>query len=130
MVVPVIAVLVGLLAVLVALARDREAVAHAVPGPDWDPLPEPADLARVTFPRALPGYDPATVEVTFEALVAAYVDLYAAAPPEVRDRARRRATARAGVHEPPAPPAAQPVETDEGVILPASEDAPADEPPA
>jgi hypothetical protein len=121
MVVPVVAVLIGLLAVLVALSRDREAAAHAVTGPDWDPLPEPADLARVTFPRALPGYDPATVEVTFETLIGAYVDLYAAAPPDVRERARRRAAARTGVEIPPAPEGP----AEEGDILP-----PSGEPPA
>jgi hypothetical protein len=121
MVVAVIAGLVGLLTVIVAFYR-QDAVLDppAEPGPDWEPLPAPNDVARPAFPVAFPGYDPAVVDATIEALLVAYEELWAAAGPDARERARRGATRRRGVADdggalprpeagtPPALPAVQP----------------------
>lgn len=95
MAVVVVACLIGLVAVALALLRDRP-LADRLRAPDWDPLPAPVDVARVDFPLAFPGYDPATVELTLETLNDAYADLLAVAPPAVVERARRRAALRAG----------------------------------
>jgi hypothetical protein len=86
--------LVGLAVVAVALWRDDDVDAPGPGAPDWDPLPLPGDLARIDFGLRVPGYDPATVDVTFDALVAAYADLLAEADPATRDRARRRVEQR------------------------------------
>jgi hypothetical protein len=91
--------LVGLAVVLVALWRDEPIAPRGASarGPDWRGLPEPSDLVRVGFPLSFPGYDPATVDLTLDALVRAYEDLWVVAPEDVRDRARRRAAARDGI---------------------------------
>jgi hypothetical protein len=117
----VLATLVGLAVVAVALLRDepivpRGAVAAA---PRWQGLPEPADLARVSFPFSMPGYDPAAVDVHFEALVRAYETLWSAAPEDVRHRARLRADARAGRL---APPADDEIEDIDAAVVPAPPD--------
>lgn len=99
----VLASLAGLAVVAVALLRDEPIVPRGavVAGPRWQGLPEPADLARVSFPFSIPGYDPAAVDVHFEALVRAYETLWSAAPEDIRHRARLRAEARAGRLDPP-----------------------------
>lgn len=96
MTVIVLTTLLGAAAVVVALARDEPMTPRAAAGtrPSWTGLPEPSDLARVSFPSAWSGYDPASVDVHFEAVLRAYEELWAAAPPEVRERARRRAEGR------------------------------------
>jgi hypothetical protein len=96
MLVAVLAGFVGLVTVLVALQLDRPLDPEPIQ-PDWDVLPDPSDLARVSFPVSVSGYDPATVEVTFEALAAAYADLLAVADARTIERARRRAALRLGV---------------------------------
>ena len=95
--VAIVASLLGLVAVLVAYYRDPPLAERTVAPPDWDVLPSPGDLARVEFPVAVPGYDPATVELHFELLTRAYADLLAVAPPEVIARARHRAAVRLGL---------------------------------
>lgn len=95
--VAIAASVVGLLVVLVAYYRDEPLEQRRLHHPQWDLLPDPADLARTEFPLAFPGYDPATVEVHFDTLARAYADLLAVAPPEVVARARRRAAVREGL---------------------------------
>lgn len=84
-----IACLVGLVIVLVALARDEPLAAPGPPAPAFDALPTPADVVRARFPLAWPGYDPAAVEVHLDAVARAWADLLAVAPPEVVERARQ-----------------------------------------
>jgi DivIVA domain-containing protein len=96
MVVPVLLSLLGLGAVIVALLQDPPLPPSGPSPPDWDPLPAPADISRARFPQAMAGYDPATVDVTLDAVAAAYADLLAVAPPEVVARARARAERRTG----------------------------------
>ena len=96
MVLASIVTIVGLILVLVVYYRDPPIHERLVVRPRWDALPDPSDVARTEFPVAPLGYDPATVEVHFEALNRAYGDLLAAAPPEVIKRARQRATMRRG----------------------------------
>lgn len=93
----VVTTLLGLAVVAIALLRDEPIVPRgaAAAAPRWRGLPEPADLARVSFPFSFPGYDPAAVDVHFEALVRAYETLWTAAPEDVRHRARLRADGRA-----------------------------------
>jgi DivIVA domain-containing protein len=107
MVVAVIAGLVGLVTVVVAFYRqDALLDPPRDPEPDWGPLPTPNDVARPTFPVAFPGYDPAAVDATLEALVIAYEELWTAAGPDARERARRAASRRRGGDAPaPLPPA-------------------------
>jgi DivIVA domain-containing protein len=93
MLVAAIACLVGLAAVLVALYRDEPVSVRRV-SPDWGPLPSPAEVAAASFPLTLRGYDPATVDAHIDRLRQAYDDLLAVAPPEVIERAHRRASAR------------------------------------
>ncbi len=103
-----VALLLGLVTVLLAVYRDPELQPPRPAAPDWDLLPMPADVARIDFPLALPGYDPASVETHLEVLRRAYEDVVAVAPPEVLARARRRAAERAGValeEDHPVPPA-------------------------
>lgn len=100
MTVAIIAGVVGLAAVLVAFYRDPPVEEHRVRDPDWDLLPDPGDVARTEFPMAMPGYEPATVELHFDMLTRAYADLLACATPEVLARARHRAAVRRGI-EPP-----------------------------
>lgn len=90
--------LIGLTVVLAALWRDEPVTPRGAAGvgPAWTGLPEPSDLARVEFPLAFPGYDPASVEVTYEAVVRAYEDLWAVTPQDVRQRARSRVATREG----------------------------------
>ncbi|HEY8338943.1 MAG TPA: DivIVA domain-containing protein [Egibacteraceae bacterium] len=109
MVVAVLACAVGLAVVAWTLLRDDLLPAPAPrSAPDWGPLPEPADLLRLEFPKSVPGYDPASVDAHLDALVVAYRDLLAEAPPEVVARARRRAAARRGLPlDEPAPSAPQ-----------------------
>ena len=95
--VAVVASLLGLVVVLVAYYRDTSLAEVAPAEPDWDLLPAPSDAARSDFPLAFPGYDPATVELHLDRLAGAYADLLAVAPPEVVERARRRAALRLGV---------------------------------
>jgi len=100
------ALLLGLVVVVLAVYRDARIEDPRPAGPDWGLLPMPSDVARIDFPLALPGYDPASVETHLEALRRAYEDVVAVAPPEVLARARRRAADRAGVRaedDPPAP---------------------------
>jgi hypothetical protein len=80
MLVAVIACLVGLVVVIVALARDEPLARPATP--DTPPT------ARSSFPLTSPGYDPAAVEVYLDALARALADLLAGAPPEILERAR------------------------------------------
>src|SRR5688500_9957995 len=96
MVLASIVTVIGLVVVLYAFYRDPPIHDRLVVRPRWDALPDPSDVARTEFPVAPLGYDPATVEVHFEALNRAYSDLLAAAPPEVVKRARQRAAMRRG----------------------------------
>ena len=102
--VAIVASLLGLVAVLVAYYRDPPLAERGVRLPDWDVLPDPGDLARVEFPVAVPGYDPATVEFHFDLVTRAYADLLAAATPEVITRARHRAAVRLGLDPELLPP--------------------------
>jgi hypothetical protein len=102
--VAIVASLLGLVAVLVAYYRDPPMAERRVQAPDWDVLPDPGDLARVEFPIAVPGYDPATVEFHFDLVTRAYGDLLAVAPPEVIARARHRAAVRLGLDPDAIPP--------------------------
>ncbi len=86
----------GLAAVLIALYRDEPLPVTKPALPEWDLLPTPSEVARGEFGLAFPGYDPASVEIHFDLLRRAYDDLYAAATPEVLERAQRRAHLRAG----------------------------------
>lgn len=105
MVVAVFACVLGLAVVAWALYRDDPLPVPAPrSAPDWGPLPEPADLVRLEFPKTVPGYDPASVDAHLDALAVAYRDLLAEAPPEVVARARRRAAARRGIDLPPEQP--------------------------
>lgn len=97
MYVAIVASLVGLVVVLVAYYRDPPLRPHRLQPQDWDVLPMPADIARIEFPMAFPGYDPATVEHHFDLLTRAYSDLLAAAPPEVIARARQKAALRQNI---------------------------------
>ena len=102
--VAIVASLLGLVAVLVAYYRDPPLVDRRAQLPDWGVLPDPADLARVEFPVAFPGYDPATVEFHFDLVTRAYGDLLASATPEVIARARHRAAVRQGLDPDQLPP--------------------------
>ena len=102
--VAIVASLLGLVAVLVAYYRDPPLAERRVAAPDWDLLPSPGDLARIEFPVAVPGYDPATVEFHFDLLTRAYSDLLAVAPPEVIAKARHRAAVRLGLDPDQIPP--------------------------
>lgn len=102
--VAIVASLLGLVAVLVAYYRDPPLAERTVAPPDWDVLPSPADLARIEFPVAVPGYDPATVEFHFDLVTRAYADLLAVASPEVIARARHRAAVRLGLDPDLIPP--------------------------
>jgi len=93
--------LIGLAAVLFAVYRDRAVVVHGPVAPDWDALPAPADLGHTAFPLAVPGYDPATVDIHLDRLCRAYADLYAAAPEDVREAARAEAALHRGEQPPP-----------------------------
>lgn len=102
--VAILVTLLGAVTVVVALLRDEPMTPRGAAGarPSWRGLPDPADLARVSFPSALSGYDPASVDVHFESVLRAYEDLWAVATPEIRERARMRAEARDGrAVEPP-----------------------------
>lgn len=88
--------LIGLAAVLFAVYRDRSVVLHEPAAPDWDVLPAPADLGHTVFPLAVPGYDPATVDIHLDRLRRAYTDLYVAAPHDVRVAARAEAALQRG----------------------------------
>jgi hypothetical protein len=116
--VAIVASLLGLVAVLVAYYRDPPMAERRVEAPDWDVLPDPGDLARVEFPIAVPGYDPATVEFHFDLVTRAYGDLLAVAPPEIVARARHRAAVRLGL-DPDAipPPPTRAVEQPPGTAL-------------
>lgn len=114
MVVAVLVSVLGLVTVVVALFRDAPLGMPPAPQADWDLLPTPSDVSRVEFPVSFPGYDPATVETTFEALRAVYADLLAAATPEVLARARQRSALRQGLPVPAA--AAEPVIGHGGVL--------------
>lgn len=103
MTVAIVAGVLGLIAVLVAYYRDAPGKEQGVVAPAWDLLPDPSDVARTEFPMAVPGYEPATVEMHFDLLTRAYADLLASAPPEVIARARHRAAVRQGI-EPPEEP--------------------------
>lgn len=94
--------LLGLAAVLFAVYRDRTVLERGPAAPDWDALPAPVDLGHTTFPLAVPGYDPATVDLHLDRLRRAYTDLYAAAPDDVR-AAARASSVPAPPQEPPAP---------------------------
>jgi hypothetical protein len=94
-VVAVIAVA-GLLVVLLALQRDAEIDLPAPQAPDWGPLPTRSDLAHTEFPLRVPGYDPASVDLAFDALADSYADLLAEADRATIARARRRAELRLG----------------------------------
>jgi hypothetical protein len=85
---------VGLLVVLLALWRDSPLEQPGPALPTWDGLPSRGDLARLDWPLRVPGYDPATVEQTFDLLADAYADLLAEADPAAVARAARRAAAR------------------------------------
>ena len=100
----IVASLLGLVTVLVAYYRDAPLEQRTLVAPSWDVLPDPAEVARVVFPMAVPGYDPATVEFHFDLLTRAYADLLAVAPPEVLTRARHRAAVRRGIDPDTLPP--------------------------
>jgi hypothetical protein len=88
----------GLLTVVVALHAQQEPLPEPGPAPpDWDGVPTPSDLARVSFPLRVPGYDPATVDATFHQLAQAYGDLLAESDPATVARARRRSLRRMGL---------------------------------
>ena len=95
--VAIVASLLGLVAVLVAYYRDPPLPQRRRELPDWDVLPDPGDLARIEFPMAIPGYDPATVEFHFDLVIRAYGDLLACSSPEAVARARHRAAVRLGL---------------------------------
>ncbi|HWH31277.1 MAG TPA: hypothetical protein VNU01_01255 [Egibacteraceae bacterium] len=98
MLVAAVTTLLGAVVVAAALLRDEPMTPRGAAGarPAWQGLPEPADLARTSFPQALAGYDPASVDVHFERMLRAYEDLWAVASPELRERARMRAASRSG----------------------------------
>jgi hypothetical protein len=85
--------LVGLVVIAWAVHRVDRAEDPAVV-PDWEAIPVPSDLTQIDLPVTYPGYDPASVEAALDAMRQAYTDLYVAAPPEVIERARRRAALR------------------------------------
>jgi hypothetical protein len=88
----------GLLTVVLALLGQRDPLDAPGPvPPDWDIVPTPSDLARVTYPLRVPGYDPATVDATFDLLAQAYTDLVAVADAATLRRARRRTALRLGL---------------------------------
>lgn len=97
MVVALVAGVLGFCTVVVAWYRE-DAVLERAPAfdPGFGPLPAPNDVARPSFPIAFQGYDPAAVDATLDALLVAYEELYVAAGPETRDRARRGAARRRG----------------------------------
>jgi len=94
-----LACLVALGLTLVAVYRDEQGTGSEVAASSA-PLPD-ADDARVEFPVRPFGYAPAAVDTAYEALRLNYADLLAEAPPDVVERARRRAALRAGVEQPP-----------------------------
>jgi hypothetical protein len=104
--VAIVASLLGLAAVLIAYYRDAPIAQRSLRAPEWDLLPDPAEVARVEFPVAVPGYDPASVELHFDLLTRAYADLLAAATPEVISRARHRVAVRRGLDPDVSPPTA------------------------
>lgn len=112
--VAIIASVVGLIVALVAFYRDAPIEERRLHAPDWDLLPDPAEVARTEFPLAFPGYEPATVEYHFDLLTRAYADLLAVAPPDVIARARHRAALRAGVDMPAEAPAVPPLAAQPG----------------
>ena len=101
--VAITASLVGLIVVLIAYYRDTPLEERRLQAPDWDLLPDPAEVARTEFPLAFPGYDPATVEFHFDLLTRAYADVLAVATPEVLSKARHRAAVRRGIDMPTPP---------------------------
>lgn len=108
MLVPAVVCFVGLIAVLWAIWNEPPPPEPALVA-DLAGLPTPADVARAEFPLAVPGYDPAAVEVRLDAIARAWADLLAVTPPEVLERARQRIALRvrgpAAADEAVAPPA-------------------------
>lgn len=102
--VAIIASLVGLVVVLIAYYRDTPLEERRLQAPNWELLPDPAEVARTEFPLAFPGYDPATVEFHFDLLTRAYADLLAVATPDVLSKARHRAALRRGIDVPDSEP--------------------------
>lgn len=96
--VPLVAIVVGLLAVLAGLYGTAPAPQRAVAPPpgDWEGLPVPADIRHASFPRRLGGYDPVAVEERLQAISAVYGDLLATLTPQQRTRAERAAERRTG----------------------------------
>ena len=117
--VAIIASLLGLVVVLIAYYRDTPLEERRLQAPDWELLPDPAEVARTEFPLAFPGYDPATVEFHFDLLTRAYADLLAVATPDVLSKARHRAAMRRGVDVPNTP---TPDRQDAPAAAPASRD--------
>src|SRR5688500_2596780 len=117
--------LIGLVVVLVAFYRDAPVEERGVQQPEWDLLPDPAEVARVEFPLAVPGYEPAAVELHFDLLTRAYADLLAAATPEVIARARHRAAVRRGIDPDtlPVTPAVEPPPADDTALAPLTPEA-------
>lgn len=93
--------LIGLAAVLLAVYRDRAVLADGPAVPTWDALPAPADLGNAAFPLAVPGYDPASVDLHLDRLRRAYTDLYEAAPEHVLAAARAIAATGAAPEDVP-----------------------------
>lgn len=115
MLLAVVACVLGLAVVLYALYQDEPLVPAGPAAPEWDPLPTPSDVVRSEFRLAYPGYDPASVETHLDVLRRAYADLYAVAPQEVLERARRRAELRTGAERgrAPQPPRQDPAPLDD-----------------
>jgi DivIVA domain-containing protein len=100
MIVAVFACLVGLIAVIATLLRDSAVEEPGPSAPGWEGLPGTSDVARADFPMAMPGYDPATVELHLDEVARAYADIVDAAPPEALERARERHRMRTGAPRP------------------------------
>ncbi|HVM20177.1 MAG TPA: hypothetical protein VM307_09475 [Egibacteraceae bacterium] len=106
--VAIAASVIGLVVVLIAYYRDPPLTPPPTEPPaTWGPFPDPSEVSRAEFPLRFSGYDPATVELRFDALLRAYGDLLAVATPDVMQKAQRRAQLRATGEVATAPPPGQ-----------------------
>jgi DivIVA domain-containing protein len=77
-----LACLVGLVAVLVALAHDEPLPTRRILAAPRRTVLAPADVVRTDFPRVWRGYDPATVETHLRAVARAWSSLPETSPYE------------------------------------------------
>lgn len=87
----------GLVVTLVALLADGRSHPIVPLEPSWL-MPNPIEARGICFPRAWLGYHPASVDVFFNALTAAYQELYDLAGPDLVAQARQRLTQRMAGH--------------------------------